>query len=332
MNILLTCRFRFTSAVGLSWAFRGLLFGTSVSLQKVILFENEFRRRKRRSTTLYCRGNNIKRADCNTISTVSTTSLLELNKLSVAWSKILNVRPEINITSEECVDHPYVRAPVDKNSPCYNMGHKRRGDAIIFHHEKFDTNLELKPRDSDKKLLTKLVNVLKGLEFSVCVYEDLTYKEIAKKITTCKWRNYPSSEIRMPNDSIFFLNSTTIVATKKDQHKKSDCILFVFMTHGYNGKLYAKDTHYNPDPLRLLFTSDNCPSLAGKPKIFIIQACRGDQPDCGTSLTPRSKHAHHRVSSSDETDGHKSQPFKMATHADFLIANSTVSSTTNTSL
>jgi caspase-like apoptosis-related cysteine protease len=120
------------------------------------------------------------------------------------------------------------------------------------------------------------------------------------------------------------------VATKED-HRNSDCILFVFMTHGYNGKLYAKDTHYNPDPLRLLFTSDKCPSLAGKPKIFIIQACRGNSPDFGTSLTPRPKHSSHRVSSSDETDGHKSEPFKMATHADFLIANSTVSSTTNTS-
>lgn len=121
------------------------------------------------------------------------------------------------------------------------------------------------------------------------------------------------------------------VATKED-HRKSDCILFVFMTHGYNGKLYAKDTHYNPDPLRLLFTSDKCPSLAGKPKIFIIQACRGNSPDLGTSLTPRPKHSSsHRVSSSDETDGHKSEPFKMATHADFLIANSTVSRTTNTS-
>jgi caspase-like apoptosis-related cysteine protease len=101
------------------------------------------------------------------------------------------------------------------------------------------------------------------------------------------------------------------------------------MTHGYNGKLYTKDTHYNPDPLRLLFTSDKCLSLAGKPKIFIIQACRGNIPDLGTSLTPRPKHSSHRVSSSDETDGHKSEPFKMATHADFLIANSTVSSTTN---
>lgn len=107
-------------------------------------------------------------------------------------------------------------------------------------------------------------------------------------------------------------------------HKNSDCILFVFMTHGYKGKLYAKDTHYNPELLRSLFTSDKCPSLAGKPKIFIIQACRGDMPDTGTSLTRSMQTT--RVSTSDETDGHKSQPFKMATQADFLIANSTVSS------
>ncbi|XP_046632334.1 caspase-1-like isoform X2 [Daphnia pulicaria] len=211
-------------------------------------------------------------------------------------------QPEIDIQSEECTDHPYIRAPVKKNSPCYNMEHKRRGDAIIFHHEKFDSNLELTPRENDKDLLNKLINVLNDLQFNVCVCEDWTYKQIEKKITK--------------------------LATKED-HRNSDCILFVFMTHGYNGKLYAKDTHYNPDPLRLLFTSDKCPSLAGKPKIFIIQACRGNSPDLGTSLTPRPKHSSHRVSSSDETDGHKSEPFKMATHADFLIANSTVSNFTS---
>lgn len=48
------------------------------------------------------------------------------------------------------------------------------------------------------------------------------------------------------------------------------------MTHGTeNGLLYAKNTKYKLKSLWSPFTADNCPSLAGKPKMFFIQACRG---------------------------------------------------------
>lgn len=79
------------------------------------------------------------------------------------------------------MDYPATRVPVDKDSPRYNMNHKRRGDAVIFHHTKFDSNLDLEERGGDEHLLKKLADILaNSLEFSVEVYRDLDYKSINK--------------------------------------------------------------------------------------------------------------------------------------------------------
>ncbi|KAK4022496.1 hypothetical protein OUZ56_007961 [Daphnia magna] len=198
-----------------------------------------------------------------------------------------------NFSSQDCVDYPIITVPVNKDTQCYNMHHKRRGDAYIFHHTEFDSNLVLGERKDDKDLLQKLSDILTDrLEFNVKVFKDLKYKKIEEEIKKAAHEN----------------------------HKNSDCILFVFMTHGSNDKLYARNTHYTLDPLRSLFTSEKCRTLAGKPKIFIIQACRGSLVDEGT-LIPLCPNR--RISSS-AMDG-PSIPYKLSTHADFLIAYATVS-------
>lgn len=54
-------------------------------------------------------------------------------------------------------------------------------------------------------------------------------------------------------------------------HSDSDCLVVVVLSHGASGKLYAKDYGYPPDTLWTPFAGDKCPTLAGKPKIFLIQ-------------------------------------------------------------
>ena len=74
-------------------------------------------------------------------------------------------------------------------------------------------------------------------------------------------------------------------------HSKFDCLIVAILTHGINGKLYSTDeklievkeiTSY-VDNFCLYFPSvdfpyscryfdgDHCPSLIGKPKVFILQ-------------------------------------------------------------
>jgi len=43
------------------------------------------------------------------------------------------------------------------------------------------------------------------------------------------------------------------------------------LTHGEHGKLYGFDKKYNTEKLWENFSGKKCPSLAGKPKIFLIQ-------------------------------------------------------------
>lgn len=82
------------------------------------------------------------------------------------------------------------------------------------------------------------------------------------------------------------------------------------------GIIYARDTSYKLDNIWKKFTSDKCPTLAGKPKLFFIQACQGDQLDAGSTLVSKT-----------QIDGRSINDvsYRIPTHADFLIAYSTIS-------
>lgn len=97
-------------------------------------------------------------------------------------------------------------------------------------------------------------------------------------------------------------------------HADHDCLLISILSHGELGYIYAKDTHYKLENIWSYFTAPRCPTLAGKPKLFFIQACQGDRLDGGITL------------SRTETDSSDSQTmaYKIPIHADFLIAYSTI--------
>lgn len=178
----------------------------------------------------------------------------------------------------------YAKMSVDRNAPYYNMKHKNRGMAIIFNHEHFDIP-SLKSRAGTNVDCDNLAKVLKGLGFRVTVLHNQKSAEI---------NNY-------------------IQQTADMDHSDNDCLLIAVLSHGEMGMLYAKDTHYKPDNLWYYFTADKCPTLAGKPKLFFIQACQGDKLDGGVTLRSRT-----------ETDGYSTASYRIPIHADFLIVYSTV--------
>ena len=53
------------------------------------------------------------------------------------------------------------------------------------------------------------------------------------------------------------------------------------MTHGDVGKLSSRDKDYQLKRITSYFTDEACPSLKGKPRLFFIQACRGQMKDLG---------------------------------------------------
>lgn len=170
----------------------------------------------------------------------------------------------------------------DIDAVFYKMDHPKRGLAVIFNHENFDIK-SLKSRSGTKVDRDNLKESLSRLSFDVKVYNDLTYGEIRKIVDE---------------------------AVQTD-HSQSDCLVMAVLSHGEQGVLYAKDVPYKPEDLWTSFTANLCPTLAGKPKVFFIQACQGDQLDGGITL------------SRTQVDGNPIS-YKIPTQADFLIAYSTV--------
>jgi len=181
---------------------------------------------------------------------------------------------------------PVIRMPVERDSEVYNMNHPRRGIAIIFNHMNFDPRLGLKQRNGTNVDRDSLRSVLKGLDFEVKVYNDLYFKQLERVLEEVACHD----------------------------HTDADCIFVAVLSHGEMGILYAQDQPFKPDRLWCHFNAEKCPTLAGKPKLFFIQACQGDQLDGGVRL--------HAVAKT-ETDSN-AHTYKIPSHADFLIAYSTI--------
>lgn len=66
---------------------------------------------------------------------------------------------------------------------------------------------------------------------------------------------------------------------KKKEHEICDSTVVVILTHGHRGGVYGTDNVLLPvDTFVGHLNSIGAPALINKPKIFIIQACRGGNP------------------------------------------------------
>ena len=137
----------------------------------------------------------------------------------------------------------------------YKMNHPNRGLAVIFSHEEFTIKDAVRRRGTNEDC-DALENVLLMLGFDVIVHRDLTFEEI---------------EVELENVS----------------SNDFDCLLIAVLSHGEQNVLFARDRKYSTNILLEYFTRDRCPSLAGKPKIYIIQACQGLKPDDGVDVRRR---------------------------------------------
>jgi hypothetical protein len=62
------------------------------------------------------------------------------------------------------------------------------------------------------------------------------------------------------------------------EHEKAHSCVVVVMTHGQYDRLAGSNGYYvNVHDFIECFNSKNAPLLAGKPKLIIIQACRGGE-------------------------------------------------------
>ncbi|WAR20930.1 CASP1-like protein [Mya arenaria] len=187
--------------------------------------------------------------------------------------------------------------PVSVESDSYNMEHKRRGYALLINQERFSADLQRQGYTKRTGTAVDERNIsrkLKELGFDVTIFPDLTANHIK--------------------------NMCAKMADK--DHSDCDCFVFVILSHGEEGVVYGTDKEVEIKELASYFRGDRCPTLIGKPKLFIIQACRGNQTDPGVkvNVTDALKEA-----SDDKTEVRKDVlTIKLPVEADFLFAYSTV--------
>ena len=110
-------------------------------------------------------------------------------------------------------------------------------------------------------------------------------------------------------------------------HSAYDCFMLWLMSHGRSGEVFCSDGNTIPiQTLQDMFSS--CDTLRGKPKLFFIQACRGDGEDEGVSNAANTTISSYELPSPNQVDSPidavKKPASKVPTHADFLYAFSTV--------
>ncbi|CAF0709543.1 unnamed protein product [Brachionus calyciflorus] len=165
------------------------------------------------------------------------------------------------------------------DEPEYRMNYPRRGFAIIINNKRFDPRLDMPARDGTDLDADCLENTLKKLGFDTKRFNDCSASLIRE----------------------------LMLRYAKADHSDSDCFMTVIMSHGEDGVIYGIDKEIEIERLIQPFRLNR--TLAGKPKLFFIQACRGNQL----------------------MEGIDSNPYdiqyvnKIPMEADFLIAYSTVS-------
>ncbi|XP_005730782.1 caspase-9 isoform X2 [Pundamilia nyererei] len=148
----------------------------------------------------------------------------------------------------------------------YKMDASPCGHCLIINNMEFEPHSMLKNRKGSNIDCEKLERRFKTLNFVVEVRTNLRQKQIKHELLTL---------------------------SKKD-HSQYDCCVVIMLSHGtevnhnrFPGAVYGVDGQYVPvQHITNYLNGQHCPSLQGKPKLFFIQACGGDEKDMGFEVSP----------------------------------------------
>uniref|UniRef100_H2ZXE9 Caspase-8 n=1 Tax=Latimeria chalumnae TaxID=7897 RepID=H2ZXE9_LATCH len=130
--------------------------------------------------------------------------------------------------------------------PTYRMNHKHRGYCLIISNYDFSSLLPAR-RGTDTDT-TALENVFTWLGFEVKIHRDKSAAEIRDIMKEFQGKD----------------------------HKNNDCFACCILSHGESGTILGTDGCCIPiREITSHFTAQKCQVLAGKPKLFFIQACQG---------------------------------------------------------
>ncbi|XP_068952176.1 caspase-3 isoform X1 [Petaurus breviceps papuanus] len=174
------------------------------------------------------------------------------------------------------------------SSDSYKMDYPEMGLCVIINNKNFHPNTGMSFRSGTDVDAAHLRDTFKSLKYEVRNRNDLTCKEIIELMYN----------------------------VSKEDHSQRSSFVCVILSHGEEGIIFGTDGSVELKRLTCFFKGDKCRSLTGKPKLFIIQACRGTELDCGVETDS---------GTDDDTTCQK-----IPVEADFLYAYSTAPGLLNT--
>eukprot|EP00070_Physeter_catodon_P021522 XP_023983016.1 caspase-3-like [Physeter catodon] len=135
----------------------------------------------------------------------------------------------------------------------YKMDYAEMGLCIIINNKSFHESTGMACRSGTDVDAANLWETFTNLKYEVRNKNDLTREEILE----------------------------LMYSVSKEDHSKRSSFICVLLSHGKEGKIFGTNGPVDLKKLIGFFRGDCCISLTGKPKLSIIQACRGTKLDCG---------------------------------------------------
>ncbi|XP_072478660.1 caspase-3-like [Notamacropus eugenii] len=139
-----------------------------------------------------------------------------------------------------------------KSADSYKMDYPEMGLCVIINNENFNSNIDMPTRSGTDVDAANLRETFESLKYEVRETKDVTcegMKQIMKNVS-------------------------------EEDHSQRSSFVCVILSHGEEKAIYGTDGCVELKELTYFFKGDKCRSLTGKPKLFIIQACRGTEADC----------------------------------------------------
>lgn len=130
----------------------------------------------------------------------------------------------------------------------YKMDDIEKGRVLIFNQKTFYKGRH-KVRDGTENDRDRLKMIMINMGFRVEIFNDLTGDQMQKKI------DYFS----------------------RFDYNKTGCLIIFIMSHGDEDTIASFDREIRIENFIEPFKDENCPSLRGKPRIIVINSCRGNR-------------------------------------------------------
>ncbi|XP_036984831.2 caspase-3 [Artibeus jamaicensis] len=135
----------------------------------------------------------------------------------------------------------------------YKMDYPEMGVCLIINNKNFHRNTGMACRSGTDVDAANLRETFMNLKYEVRNKNDLTREEMVELMRS----------------------------VSEEDHGKRSSFVCVLLSHGEEGVIFGTNGAVELRDLTRFFRGDCCRSLTGKPKLFIVQACRGTELDCG---------------------------------------------------